>query len=56
MKTADIMEAITNAIDETIFEKWKHEGFIGGFSSEQIDFAVDGREYALRICEVKCKE
>jgi hypothetical protein len=53
MKTVDIMETLTNAIDKTIFQDWKHEGFIGGFTSEHIDFEVDGREYVLRICEVK---
>lgn len=53
MKTVDIMEVLTNAIDETILQKWKHEGFIGGFTSEYIEFEVDGREYVLRICEVK---
>lgn len=53
MKTVDIMEVLTNTIDETILQKRKHEGFIGGFTSEYIDFEVDGKEYVLRICEVK---
>lgn len=53
MKTVDIMETLTNAIDKTIFGEWKHEGFIGGFTSEHIDFEIDGKEYVLRINEVK---
>ena len=53
MKAVDIMEMLTNAIDKTIFGEWKHEGFIGGFTSEHIDFEVDGREYVLKISEVK---
>jgi hypothetical protein len=44
MKTVDIMETLTNAIDKTIFQDWKHEGFIGGFTSENIAFEVDGKE------------
>ena len=52
MKTVDIMEMITNAIDKTIFQEWKHEGFIGGFTSEHIEFEVDGKEYVLKIQEV----
>lgn len=53
MKTVDIMEMVTNAIDKTILRDWKHEGFIGGFTSEHINFEIDGREYVLRISEVK---
>lgn len=53
MKAVDIMEMLTNAIDKTIFGEWKHEGFIGGFTSEHIDFEIDGKEYILRISEVK---
>lgn len=53
MKSVDIMEMIANAIDKTIFGAWKHEGFIGGFTSEHIDFEVDGREYVLKIVEIK---
>lgn len=53
MRTVDIMEMITNAIDKVIFGEWKHEGYIGGFTSEHINFEVDGREYVLKIAEVK---
>lgn len=53
MKSVDIMEMLTNAIDKTIFGEWKHEGFIGGFTSENINFEIDGKEYVLRISEVK---
>lgn len=52
MKTVDIMEMLTNAIQDTIFEKWKHEGFICGFSSEHINFEIDNKEYVLNIKEV----
>ena len=53
MKTVDIMEALTTAIEKIILGEWKHEGFIGGFTSKHINFEIDGREYVLRIEEVK---
>ena len=53
MKSVDIMEMLTNAIEEKIFGEWKHEGFIGGFGSEYINFVVDNKEYVLNISEVK---
>ncbi len=56
MKTVDIMEMLTTSIDKIIFGEWKHEGFIGGFTSERINFEIDGKEYVLRIDEVACTE
>ena len=53
MKQEHILEALVNAIDEKIFKEWKHEGFIGGCSSEHIDVEIDGKEYVLRIDEVE---
>lgn len=47
------MEALTSSIDETIFKKWKHEGFVGVFSSEYANFEIDGKEYILRLIEVR---
>lgn len=53
MKNVDIMEAFVSAIEEKIFQEWRHEGFIGGWSSEHINFEIDGKEYVLRIREMK---
>lgn len=53
MKSVDITEMVTNAIDKTIFGEWKHEGFIGGFTSQEINFEIDGREYVFTLHEVK---
>lgn len=53
MKNVDIMEALTNSIEEKIFNQWKHEGHIGGFSSGYINFEIDDREYVLVLHEVK---
>lgn len=52
MKEVDIMEMLTNAIEEKLFNEWKHEGFIGGFSGEHINFEVDNKEYVLLIREI----
>ena len=46
------METIVEHITNKIFDEWKHEGFIGGFTSEHINFEVDGREYLIQIAEV----
>ena len=52
MREADIMETLTNAIEEKLFKEWKHDGFIGGFSSGHINFEVDNKEYVLLIREI----
>lgn len=53
MKNCDIVEAIIQSIEKKIFEEWKHEGFICGNSSEHINFEIDGKEYVLKLYEVK---
>ena len=52
MKQVDIMESIVNGIEKQIFDEWKHEGFIGGWSSEQINCEIDSKEYVIRLYEV----
>ena len=44
MKTEHIMEALVGAIED--------KGFTLGWSSEHINFEIDGKEYVLRIYEV----
>ena len=53
MRECDIMEAIVMAIEKTIFKEWRHEGFIDGWSSIHANFEIDGREYVLKLQEVK---
>ena len=53
MKTVDIVEVFVSAIEEKIIKEWKHEGVICGCSSEHINFELDGKEYAVKITEVK---
>ena len=52
MRNADIMEALTTSIDEKIFKEWRHEGFIGGFTSSYINAEIDGKEYVIVLHEV----
>lgn len=49
MKSADIIEVFTSSAEETIFKKWRHEGFIGGFTSCDANFVIDGKEYVLQL-------
>lgn len=53
MKTVDIMETIVEAIEDQIIGNWRHEGFVGGWNSKLMNFEIDGKEYVLRISEVK---
>lgn len=52
MKCVDVTEVIVTAIEKTIIKEWRHEGFIGGFSSTHANFEIDGKEYVLTIREV----
>ena len=56
MKLCDIMETFVSAVEETIFNDWNHEGFIGGFTSDTANFWIDGKEYVLKLCEVHAAE
>ena len=56
MKQGHIMEALVESITQRIFEEWKHEGFILGFSTEHINFEVDDKEYVLLIREIQSGE
>ena len=53
MKTVDIVEAFVTVIEEKIIKEWRHDGYIGGWSSERIDFKIDEKEYVVYITEVK---
>lgn len=52
MREAYIMEAIVDSINQKIFDEWKHEGGIYGFSSNHINFYIDYKEYVLLIREI----
>ena len=53
MKNCDIMEAFVIALEETIIKEWRHEGHNYGWSSEHINFEIDGREYVIKLREIK---
>lgn len=52
MKNSDIMEVFIASIEEKIFKEWRHDGFIGGFTSDSGNFEIDGIEYVLKLKEV----
>ena len=56
MKNVDIMESIVEAIEKVVLGSWKHEGFIGGWTSETANFEIDGKEYVLKLFEVSDKQ
>lgn len=49
MKSCDIMETFVSAVEETIFKGWRHEGFIGGWTSNAANFVIDDKEYVLKL-------
>lgn len=53
MKSCDIMEALVSSIEGKIFNEWRHEGFIGGWSSDYINVVIDSKEYMVRLREIK---
>lgn len=53
MRECDIMDAVQTAIDETIIKEWRHYGDLFGWSSEHVNFEIDGKEYVLVLREVK---
>jgi hypothetical protein len=52
MKLVDITESIVTTIEEVIFKKWKHEGFINQCNSDLINVEIDGREYKISVKEL----
>ena len=52
MKKCDIMEAFVAAVENVILKEWRHEGFIGGCTSDGANFVIDNREYFLKLKEV----
>lgn len=53
MKSCDIMEVFVTAIEKTIIGEWRHEGFIGGWSSDSANFVIGNKDYVLRLKELK---
>lgn len=52
MKIVDITETIINSIEKKIFDEWKHDGFIDGFTSDKAYVVVDGKRYQITVQEV----
>lgn len=52
MKKCDVMEAFVAAVENVILKEWRHEGFIGGWTSDGANFVIDDKEYYLKLKEV----
>ena len=53
MKCENIIGILEVAIQKVIIETYMHEGYVGGTSSNHINFEIDGKEYVLTLQEVK---
>lgn len=53
MRNSDIMEVFIASIEEKILKEWRHDGYIGGFTSDSGNFEIDGIEYVLKLIEIK---
>ena len=56
MKQCDITETIVNSIEKKIFDEWKHEGYIDGFTSCEAYAVIDGKRYRFTVQEVPLRE
>lgn len=52
MKVVDITEAIVNSVEKKIFDEWKHEGYIDGFTFDKACVVIDGKRYQIAVQEV----
>lgn len=56
MKQTDVAEGVTTGIEQILYERWRHEGYIECWNAQQISFTVDGRRYLLQLEEEEpCK-
>ena len=53
MKQVVILECFIETMEKKIGDEWKHDVFISGYSSEHINFEIDGIEYVVNIGEVE---
>ncbi len=51
MKIAYITEEITNHIEKKMLGEWKHEGYIDGFTSDEVYAVIDGKKYEIKVRE-----
>lgn len=44
MKINDITEAIVNSVENKLYNEWRREGYIDGYSAEKAYAVVDGKK------------
>jgi hypothetical protein len=52
MINTDIMDGVTQGIENMLFKNWRHEGYIDGMHSTDVIFVVDGKKYILKLEEM----
>lgn len=49
MSRVDIMDGVQEGICAILFKAWRHSGHIDLFTSDSVEFTVDGEKYILRL-------
>lgn len=52
MRIGDITDTLLEKVCETIFEEWKHEGYIEIQHCDNFWFTLDGRLYKVTVQDV----
>lgn len=51
MKTVDIALEIQKAIENVIFDTWKHDGYVNAVYDDGVQVCIDGKSYTIVIEE-----
>ena len=52
MKTQDIVHALAEKVEDTIYKEWHHEGYLELEQSDRFWFTLDGRLYKVTIEDI----
>lgn len=55
MKMIDIVDALLQKVQDTIFDEWHHEGHIEVEHSDDFWFTLDGRLYKVTVEDIDCE-
>lgn len=51
MKSVDIIEIISQTIEQKVIKEWKHEGYIDILHSDDVSVVIDGKRFIISIKE-----
>ena len=49
VKTVDIVDVITAAVEAKILNEWKHDGYIDGMYCDGVAVVIDGQRYKISV-------